>query len=66
MTVKFIVLLIDPDIAVMLVTPFPKVEANPAMSTVATPVLEEVHVTKDEMSFVELSEYVPTKVECQY
>ncbi len=57
-------LLIPSFVALMFAVPEAEAVKSPAEEMLPTDVFEEVHVTEDEISFVELSEYVPVAVHC--
>ena len=53
-----------PEVAVMVVDPAPTAVARPVLLIVAVAPMFELHVTEVEISFEELSEYVPVAVNC--
>lgn len=63
-TVSVVEMLTDPNIAVIVVLPVERLEANPRFVIVATAGVEELHSTDCVMSCVELSLNVPVAVNC--
>jgi len=63
-TVKFVVPLIEPDVAQIVVVPTPTPDANPPLVIVAAAVFVELHVTILVRFCVLLSLYVPVAVYC--
>ena len=63
-TVRVILPEIFPEVAIMVAVPLATDVARPLLLTVATAILDDLHVTCVLISWVALSEYVPEAANC--